>query len=290
MPFGQVLFEHYAEHIKVDHIRRSAVYVMSPHMHSDRYEIYYLLSGSRDYLIRDTIYSVSKGQLMLIPAGELHKTLESGRPEHERIVVEFDPSLIAEELDRLPDLPLMSVFRSRDFVVQLPADRRRQVEKLLFDLIRELREEAPGYQAMVRCSLLQLLIILYRGSDHRSSEDTLAQHGHQAWITSITRHIHDHYGAELSLTALARQFTVSPYYLSRCFKKETGMNLPDYINLIRVKEAKHRLLQGESRITDIALSVGFSNITHFGRVFRKVYGVSPSDLRRSIRISHGENP
>ncbi len=286
MPLGQVLFEHYSEWIKVDHIRRSTVYVMTPHMHHDRYEIYYLLAGARDYLVRDNIYSVQKGEMILIPAGELHKSLDSNRPEHERIVIEFDRRLI-DDLLAQQDLPLLDVFQIDRYVLHLPDCDRRQAERLLFSIMRELRAEAPGFLAMVRTSLLQLLILIYRCADRRPGVAGAPLAGRQAWIAGIARYIHDHYADPLTLSALAKQFAVSPYYLSRCFSQETGMHLPDYVNLIRVKEAKQRLVQGGSRISGIALAVGFTNVTHFGRVFKKIHGISPSELKRTIRVSRG---
>lgn len=286
MPLGQVLFEHYSEWLKIDHIRRSAAYIMTPHMHHDRYEIYYLLSGARDYLVRDNIYSVQKGEMILIPAGELHKSLDSERPDHERIVIEFDRRLI-DGLIGQQDLPLLDVFKIDQYVLHMTDTAQRQTERLLFDIIRELRGEAPGYLAMVQASLLQLLILIYRCDDRHSSQSGAPLPGRKAWIVSITHYIHNHYADPLTLSGLARQFAVSPYYLSRCFSQETGLHLPDYINLIRVKEAKQRLLQGQTRIADIALAVGFTNVTHFGRVFRKIHGVSPSELKRTIRVSRG---
>ncbi|MEA4889657.1 MAG: helix-turn-helix domain-containing protein [Clostridiaceae bacterium] len=288
MPVGQILFEYYGELMKVDHIRRSAVYIMSPHMHQDRYEIYYLLSGSRDYLVRDGIYTVNKGEMILIPAGELHKSLESDRPEHERIVIEFDRRFIETDLLSV-GLPLFDVFQTDHYVLHLPDGLRQRAEHLLFDIIRELRDEPEGYEAMIRTSLIQLLILIYRCHDRRACQQEALLPGRKAWIAGITRYIHDHYAEPLTLPDLARQFAVSSYYLSRCFHQETGMHLPDYINLVRVKEAKQRLLAGQTQIAAIALAVGYTNVTHFGRVFHKVHGVSPSELKRTIRLSRGKS-
>ena len=288
MPLGQVLFEHYSEWLKVDHIRRSSIYMMSPHMHHDRFEIYYLLNGSRDYLVRDSIYTVKKGELMLLPAGELHKTLENSRPEHERIVIEFDQQLLENELTQT-GLPLLDVFQTDHYVMALTDQQRIRVEKIMFELIHELREEGTGYMAVARYLIAQLLILLYRLPEQREDRHAVVDDSAYSWLAGITRYIHDHYDEDLSLTSLADTFAVSPWYLSRTFHKGTGMHLPDYVNLIRVKEAKQRLIDGQQRITDIALAVGYNNVTHFGRVFRKVYGQSPSDMRRVIRLSRGES-
>lgn len=290
MNTGQVIvFSYQGDDIKVDQVRRTAAYAMAPHMHHDRFELYYLLSGAREYLVRDSIYAVGRGEMILIPAGELHKSLDSRRPEHERIVVEFAGRLIRRELD-LIGLPLLEVFRSDQFVLHLSEPLRLRAEKLLFEIMRELREKQAGHLAMVRLCLVQLLLLIHRCPDRRAGQPDPPLQGRQAWITGITRYIHERYADPLTLTALAQRFAVSPCYLSRCFHQETGLHLPDYINLVRVKEAKLRLLEGQEKVTEIALSVGYGSVTHFGRVFRKINGLSPSQLKRSGKERPGVLP
>ncbi|MEG0502950.1 MAG: helix-turn-helix transcriptional regulator [Cellulosilyticaceae bacterium] len=75
-------------------------------------------------------------------------------------------------------------------------------------------------------------------------------------------------------------FYISPYYLSRTFKEGTGFNMINYLNYIRVKNAKV-LLDGTSRaITDISQEVGFESTTHFDRVFKEIEGISPLKYRK----------
>jgi AraC family transcriptional regulator len=87
------------------------------------------------------------------------------------------------------------------------------------------------------------------------------------------------------LAALARQAGVSPFHLSRLFRRHTGTSLRDYRNRTRVGEAARRLAEGERDLTRLALQLGFWDHAHFTRVFRSVSGVSPSRFREGSRAN-----
>ena len=93
-----------------------------------------------------------------------------------------------------------------------------------------------------------------------------------------------HITERISLSDVADYTCVSPGYMSKSFKRIMGMSLVDYINQQKVIKAKEMMGSGETRIADIALSLGFTNIYYFSKVFRKVEGIPPTEyLRRSSR-------
>jgi transcriptional regulator GlxA family with amidase domain len=76
---------------------------------------------------------------------------------------------------------------------------------------------------------------------------------------------------------------MSPYYISRMFKEVTGFSFVHYLNLIRVKEAQRLLQRTEMKITDVALSVGFDNFSHFGKTFKSITQTTPREYRKQQR-------
>ena len=98
-------------------------------------------------------------------------------------------------------------------------------------------------------------------------------------IYAITSFIHTNYFNELSLDYIADKFFISPYYLSRQFKKITGFTLVNYIQMTRIKNAQQLLLNTDLRITAIAQQCGFTSFSQFNRVFNKFCKVSPSQFR-----------
>lgn len=76
---------------------------------------------------------------------------------------------------------------------------------------------------------------------------------------------------------------LNPAYLSRLFRKETGMVLTDYILQEKMRRASELLVLSDSSISEIADSLGYGNFSYFARLFRKVYGVTPHEYRKSLR-------
>jgi AraC family transcriptional regulator len=82
----------------------------------------------------------------------------------------------------------------------------------------------------------------------------------------------------IELGPLARKLGVSPYYLCRTFRHETGSTLGDYRLNLRLRMSLERIAAGQP-LTDLALELGFSSHSHFTARFRKVFGFPPSRLR-----------
>ena len=80
---------------------------------------------------------------------------------------------------------------------------------------------------------------------------------------------------------------VTPPYLSKVFKTETGVSFVDYLNGIRVEQAKYLLLSSDSSLKEIAGATGFGDQSYFTRIFRLSTGVSPGKYRKSAGAARG---
>lgn len=84
----------------------------------------------------------------------------------------------------------------------------------------------------------------------------------------------------LTLHEVAQRNHVSPNYLSYLFKKNTGFNLWEYVIKLRMEESKRLLQQTDLRRYEIAERVGYESPEHFSKIFKKYYGISPSELKK----------
>ena len=92
-----------------------------------------------------------------------------------------------------------------------------------------------------------------------------------------------HLADVITLDSLAGAVSLSPYHFARSFRATTGMTPHAFVTEHRLMVARDRLLRGDASVTGIALSVGFSNISHFRRLFRRRYGLTPAGLRGVAR-------
>lgn len=97
---------------------------------------------------------------------------------------------------------------------------------------------------------------------------------------SIIEYLHVHYAERLSLDQLARHFYISSTYLCRIFKQTTGFTLIEYLQDIRVQQARAYLRETSWKVTAIAEETGFDSIAHFGRVFKHFTGYTPLQYRK----------
>ena len=99
-------------------------------------------------------------------------------------------------------------------------------------------------------------------------------------VDQIQAYIAWHYAEKLALTDFARRFYISPYYLSRLFKKSTNLSLIEYINGVRIKAAQNRIEKTGDSIAAVAEKTGFMTTAHFRRVFKDATGLSPQQYRQ----------
>lgn len=110
---------------------------------------------------------------------------------------------------------------------------------------------------------------------HTSSEDTILSHA--------IEYIRQNAANKITVSELAAFCLCSESYLSRIFKRRTGVNINVYINKVRVEQAKNNLILSHDSIADIALRVGFSDPNYFSKVFTQIIGISPTEFRRRFQ-------
>ena len=107
-------------------------------------------------------------------------------------------------------------------------------------------------------------------------------------ISRVEAYIHAHFRENINREDVAAIAYITPNYLSKQFRNKKGMNLREYINQIRIEEAKRLLLTTNLSVSEVAGLSGYENISYFSTVFRKHTGMSPIDWR-NLEISNGEN-
>jgi two-component system response regulator YesN len=95
-------------------------------------------------------------------------------------------------------------------------------------------------------------------------------------------YIRANYSNSITLEDVAREINISPQYLSKLFKEETGENFIDYLTGIRIRIAKNLLENGDMSIKEICYSIGYSDPNYFSRTFKKIVGSTPTEYKDEI--------
>jgi AraC-like DNA-binding protein len=105
-----------------------------------------------------------------------------------------------------------------------------------------------------------------------------------AWAQELKEIIQDHIDTNLTLKEISKNLELNPSYLSREFSKYFGdMSFGDYIQKQRIERSKELMSNAAYSLTEIAYLTGFSDQSHFTRMFKKITGQNPSEFRKKLK-------
>ena len=141
--------------------------------------------------------------------------------------------------------------------------------------MRELSPEAPGEDPVRgsdgggRSPGADYLSLMRKAS--RSDDEILRR---------ILAYVEENLSEPLTREEIAQKVHFHPAYLSRLFRKKTGMSLSEYISQIRIERAKELLSRSEQKVSFIMNHLGYYNLSHFTRTFKKMTGYTPQQYRK----------
>ena len=158
-------------------------------------------------------------------------------------------------------------------------DDSGSVYNLLMTAAHEYRHPMDGSGTVIENTALSLLIYIIRLYE-RSLKNETAAATRKDVIDDLIRFIRSNFGSDLTLDYLAAYAHLSPEYLSRYFKKHTGVNISDFITRTRIEKAKYRLRTSDWTINDICEYCGYGSISSFQKAFKKAVGMTAGEYRQ----------
>lgn len=250
------------------------------HFH-DCYEIYYLYSGERYYFIQDKTYHVTGGSIILINPYEIHCTGNLGNYGYDRMLIHFSKDLISNYIYIDSSLNPYKYLNNGIHIISLKPNEQQFIETLLSTMEGEYNKNHFKENGNIKISLIQLLTFINKCNPTINDIPLNKLNSIQKTIFEIVGYINNNYQQDLSLEAISNKYYLSTFYLSRTFKEITGFNYNEYINNVRIKEAKKLLTNSNNTIEEISILSGFKSNTHFGRVFKSIVGVTPSAYKKT---------
>ena len=263
--------------VHVDRKTREAGCVMRSHHCHPYYELAYIEHGSCRFFIEDTMFDLHDGDFLLIPPQIFHYTrylvgscLRCGiyfRAE------DLDSALIAH-------FPGGADFLSQVRIFQVPADARREISRITMRMAAEDRGFNDRSPLMLRLQLQELLLLCSRVC-LLLTETPANIHTTDRQVLLAARFINEHFRRQITASDIAAAAGFSPNYLSRKFREAAGIGVHDYLVFIRLRSAAYELISTDDSVTDIALRNGVSDSNYFKDVFKKKYGMTPREYRKT---------
>jgi YesN/AraC family two-component response regulator len=259
-------------------VGKSRVYKSNPHYHN-ACEIHYFLEGDITFFIHDQSYRVKKGDILFIDTYEIHNPVYK-LYDYEKILITYKPSFTESSAKlRIPDVfSILNKKHGGIRLVSIPPHLLKQFETVLHDML-----ETYTGQSQYRLVYLNLYLSLFLTllADYLESANKVNDQVSllNQKIKSIISYINANLDKPLTLEGISGHFNVNKFYLCRFFKEHTGLSVIDYANRKRILTAEKLILQNKLSITDISLMVGFNNLTHFERTFKKLTGAPPRNYK-----------
>lgn len=246
---------------------------MNMHIH-DCFEIYYSISGGRQFLIDNKVYNINPGDVFFINNYESHYLSQIDHTVHERIVISIHPDFIKLVSTPETDLNFCFSYREPGYSHRLALDKEQQ-QRFIYYIHKITSTQGFGMDILERTAFTELLVLLnkafYAGS-RSQEEDTSYTYSQQ--VDEILDYMNQNIDKPISIEHLSKVFFLSDSYICRIFKATTGTTINKYLTARRISIAKSLLAQGKG-VGEVWENCGYQDYSNFLKAFTKAVGISP---------------
>ena len=251
------------------------------------FELVLIQEGAGTQCINYHDYTYGKGSIFLLPPLKCHsfQITEPTRFVFLKFTSNFFKNYQRDGVNR------SAWFKEASYILsnynQLPGDiikselDRQHLSSLVQLILQENRNYQVSSAALIQSLMTSILEILLRNIKTSLSSISPQQHQDER-INKLLQYINDHLQepALLKVNLLAKEFLLSPTYLSEFFRKNVGVPLREYIIKARLKQVEIRLLHSELTLTEIAEELSYTDVSHLSKTFKRYTGLSMREFKK----------
>ena len=261
-----MLLSYNAEYFVFDDVTGRASVKSDTHFH-ENVEVYYLRDGIACLHANGHTYRLTAGDLIIIPPYVYHKMWYESQT-HSRLLINCTATFVPK-----------SVYTKLNNIMYIGknSELSRYLDRL-FNKIKQAVDTPDEFQEdTLHCLTMDLFL-----SAIKSNDNFLMPHISNQYVSQAIAYIQNNFRNKLTLAETAAHCTVSPEYLSRIFRKETGMTFKEYLKFCRLKTAHSILSRGTTMsVAEVAFSCGFNDSNYFSSLYKQTYHVSPSQATQN---------
>ena len=238
------------------------------------HELIYTCDGIGSLKIGNKKYPIKKGVLLYITPNTPYSIEMDDKFPNGFLTVHFSFADVGFNDGK------WKVAESTSILPLQPAQELREtipVEEQFIKLVDNWNAKMPGYEFITRTMLQQLLITIMQSLNKLSRN-----YATSLKVEIIIHYMHQNLNKKITLPELAGLVSLSPFYLSKIFKDSTGYTIIEYFNKLKIDKSKELLFEGNKKVKDVALELGYVDEFYFSRMFKKYEGINPSEFYSKI--------
>jgi len=262
-------------------------WAMDTNMH-DHYELVYMKKGVSVFSVGKEEKTLEPHDMIIINPRQRHKFTVKSESNCEFIVLSFffkDNNGRNMQNTSLDDFIDITNAEKSNFIY-LRLTRKNEIIKVLENILYERDKGFEWQDLMIRLLIMELFVYMsrYFKNDWEQSikKRSLKM---QELLVIAKEYMDNNYKCEITLADVAKYVYLSESYFAHAFKDEFGISPKKYLLNIRVEASKSLLANTDMRISDIALTVGFSSQQRYNDIFHKFENITPLKYRKSIKQS-----
>lgn len=251
------------------------------HWH-DAAEFTLILKNGCRYRVNDTLFELSKGDVLLIWPQQLHETVKI--PRGGATFLQFSGNFLENNLDLISVSGFLHAFnvishKEEPELAEYISERITEIQEIhsSSDFFKETKSKLCIYDMLLK---IGEHVMSKRKNTGDTGPNTNAGWG---YIRAACNYIAENASDDITQTEVASHVGLSSFYFSKLFGQYMHMSFPAYLADIRVKNAVTLLLDKNLSVTECAFQSGFQSTTTFNKVFREITGYSPRDYRKLYR-------
>lgn len=247
-------------------------------------ELTYIQKGRVEHTLDGQTTVLTAGDYLIVDYGSRHSYRALDADGFDNFDCLFLPELLDPVLKGTKSLRTLLEHYLLHFnmqaLVQNPAhfvfhDDDGRIGKLLSLMQDEALSRRAGYTELIRCYLIELLLLTVRRLDDAQSAAT-----GQDISAFLAEYVAEHYMEELTLQELAARLNYSLPYVSKLFKDDMGVTFVRYLQNYRVMQGCRLLTSSRRSLAEITEMVGYHDIKFFSSLVKRMTGLSPADFRK----------